>query len=155
MIRDELNIVGGLTIQIHNATGELIHQVRASNDITLAGRNLVARLFNKDNPNVMRVTTISLGRSGAPFDPAATALGDKVGSTPIKSVEPSEVLDPVTGRKRAMLRITGELGENDCNAELQEAGLFTDDSIMYNRVVFGKITKTQQFKLTLIWEILF
>ena len=47
----------------------------------------------------------------------------------------------------------GELGENDCNDQLREAGLFTPDNVMYNRVVFDTITKSSQFKLTLVWEI--
>ena len=42
-----------------------------------------------------------------------------------------------------------------CNAELREAGLFTEDGVMYNRVTFDTITKSDQFKLTLVWEITF
>jgi hypothetical protein len=44
---------------------------------------------------------------------------------------------------------------------LTEAGLFTSDDpadatgVMYNRVVFPVISKTTDFKLTLIWEIIF
>ena len=54
-----------------------------------------------------------------------------------------------------MLRLYGELAEDDSNDVLKEAGLFTDDNVMYNRVTFGAITKTTQFKLTLVWEITF
>jgi hypothetical protein len=60
-----------------------------------------------------------------------------------------------TGRARVLLRLIGELGEDNANDTLREAGLFTDDNVMYNRVTFDTVTKSKQFKLTLVWEILF
>jgi hypothetical protein len=55
-----------------------------------------------------------------------------------------------------MLRLTGELGEDECNGELREAGLFTaKDEVMYNRVTFKPVNKSSEFKLTLVWEITF
>ena len=56
---------------------------------------------------------------------------------------------------RIMVRYIGEIEKNQCNDALKEAGLFTDEGIMYNRVTFDQITKSEQFKLTLIWEITF
>jgi hypothetical protein len=40
---------------------------------------------------------------------------------------------------------------------LREAGIFTAVSggVMYNRVVFDAVTKTNAFKLTLLWDITF
>lgn len=156
MVRDDLSIQGRLIIRQYGPGGQLVQEVMAHNDITLAGRHLVSRLFSKENANVARVTKMLLGRSDAAFSQDATALADKVGETPVKTpIETSEVLDPTTGRKRVMLRLYGELSETDCNDVLKEAALFTDDNVMYNRVTFGAITKTPQFKLTLVWEITF
>ena len=45
----------------------------------------------------------------------------------------------------------------EANGALTEAGLFNAAAagVMYNRVVFPPINKTADFKLTLIWEIIF
>lgn len=154
--REDLNIAGRLTLRKITLDGVLVDETQAHNDITLAGRSLVARLFNKDSAavNTSRVSKIGVGRSQNKFDPKSTALGDKVGETPISRIETSEVVD-ASGRPRVLLRLVGELGENDCNDALCEAALFTDDNVMYNRVSFDTVTKSRQFKLTLVWEIMF
>ena len=51
--------------------------------------------------------------------------------------------------------MTVNLDQNEANGALTEAGLFTEDNVMYNRVVFLPINKTSDFQLTLIWEIVF
>ncbi|MBE7470146.1 MAG: hypothetical protein DPW09_18240 [Anaerolineae bacterium] len=156
LTREDLHIAGKLTLRKTTPDGQVVEEISAHNDITLAGRSLVARLFNRDSANVAisRVSKIQVGRSQAKFEAKQTALGDRVGETPISRIEASEVLD-TDGRQRVMLRLIGELGENDCNDTLREAGLFTDDNVMYNRVTFDTVTKSKQFKLTLVWEILF
>ncbi len=154
--RDDLNLAGRLTLQLRAPDGRLLEETTAHNDITINGRNLVSRLFNRDQAgaDIKRVTKIKVGGSQAAFDPRQTGLGQLVGETPIVRIEPVEMVDP-SGRPRMMLRLTGELGEDDLNAELREAGLFTEDGVMYNRVTFDTITKSNQFKLTLVWEITF
>lgn len=156
LTREDLHIAGKLTLRKATLDDRLVEEVTANNDITLAGRDLIARLFNKDNKNVQigRVSKIQVGRSQNAFDPEQPALLDRVGETPVSRIEISEVVD-ATGRPRKMLRLIGELGENDCNDALQEAGLFTEDNVMYNRVTFDTVTKSKQFKLTLVWEIMF
>lgn len=154
--RDDLHIAGRLTLRKMTLDGEVVQEITAHNDITMAGRGLVARLFNKDNNavDVSRVSKIMVGKSPDKFDPKQTALSNKVGETPISKVETSEVLDS-TGRSRVLLRLVGELAEDNANDALREAGLFTSDGVMYNRVTFDTVTKSKQFKLTLVWEILF
>lgn len=154
--REDLNIAGKLTLRKTTLDGTLVEEIQAHNDITLAGRNLVARLFNKESAalSISRVSKIGVGRSQNKFDPKATTLGEAVGETPVSRIETSEVVDP-SGRLRVLLRLIGELGENDCNDALREAALFTEDNVMYNRVAFDTVTKSKQFKLTLVWEILF
>ena len=44
---------------------------------------------------------------------------------------------------------------NDPAVPLREAGLFNDANVLYSRVVFQPVTKTDTFQLTLIWEIVF
>lgn len=155
--REDLNIAGRLTLRKTTLDGRLVEEITVHNDITTPGRSLVAQLFNKDNAevNTSRVSKIHVGRSKSAFDPRQNEMIDKVGETPISRIETSEVLD-ASGRPRVLLRLIGELGEDDCNDALQEAGLFTDDNkVMYNRVTFDTVTKSKQFKLTLVWEIMF
>ncbi len=154
--REDLHIAGKLILRKVTLDDRLVEEVSVHNDITLAGRDLIARLFNKDNEavEIHRVSKIQVGRSQAPFDSRQSALVERVGETPISRIEASEVLDGA-GRLRKMLRLIGELGEDDCNDTLHEAGLFTEDNVIYNRVTFGAVTKSEQFKLTLVWEIMF
>lgn len=156
IITDDLNIAGRLKVQKYTHDDQFIEEFTVKNDITLKGRDLVARLFNKDvaADKTKRVSRICLGRSKDPFDPAQEQLKDKVWETPVTDVKAVQVTDPA-GKPRMMLRLTGQLAENDCNFELREAGLFTEDGVMYNRVTFDTITKSTQFKLTLVWEITF
>ena len=56
------------------------------------------------------------------------------------------------------MQLTSQLdfGEaNDPSTPLREAGLLNADGVLYSRVVFKDVTKTDTFQLTLIWEIVF
>jgi hypothetical protein len=159
MMAEDLNLAGRLTIKKYTRDNRLVDEISVHNDITIDGRELVARLFNNDNANeaIRRVSKIRLGKSKDKFDyrqgdlvePVIDTRTGKAWETDISTIEQSQVQD------RIMLRLTGELGVNDCNEALQEAGLFTADGVMYNRVVFDTITKSDKFKLTLVWEITF
>lgn len=156
-IREDLSIAGRLTLRLTDAAGRVAEERVAHNDITLRGRELVARLFNAQlaATDIPRVSVIGVGSDDHAFNPADTALGRRVGSTRVTSIAEETVTDG-TGRPRKLLRLTGELGEKDCNDELREAGLFTDnEELMYNRVTFKPINKSTEFKLTLVWEITF
>jgi len=156
-IREDLNIAGRLTLRMYGADGRLAEERVAHNDITLKGRELVARLFNADlaATDIPRVSRIVVGGDDHAFNPADTALGKRVGSTKITSIAEETVTDS-GGKPRKLLRLTGELREQDSNAELREAGLFTEnEELMYNRVTFKPINKSAEFKLTLVWEITF
>jgi hypothetical protein len=152
---DHLHIAGRLTIRKYTTDGSLVEKKTVANDITTAGRLLVARLFNKDEkPDATRrVSKIHLGTSQDSFNADQKALLAKIGETDITRIAASEV--SVSNVPRVMLRLAGELGEQACNGQLREAGLFTADGVMYNRVTFDTITKSDQFKLTLVWEITF
>lgn len=157
-LREDLNIAGRLTVHVHAADGTLVDERHATNDITIAGRELVASLFNRDKAReeIPRISRICVGGDDTPFDPKHKDLVKPVGCTDIASIEEVAVTDGAN-RPRRMLRLVGELGEKECNGELREAGLFTAGAgaVMYNRVVFKPINKTADFKLTLVWEITF
>jgi hypothetical protein len=157
-IREDLGIAGRLTLRLYAADGRLAEERVAHNDITLKGRELVARLFNAElsATDIPRVSRIVVGGDDHAFNPADTALGARVGSTRVLSPIVEETVTDTGGRPRKLLRLTGELGEKDCNGELREAGLFTEnEELMYNRVTFKPINKSTEFKLTLVWEITF
>ncbi len=146
---------GRLIIKKYNLAGEMEQEVTVKNDITKAGRDLLARLFDnaKAGSKIERVSKIRFGKSGEPFKTSQTALLDypEGWETPIDKIEQDNDASP----DRVILRLTGELDETECNGPIKEAGLFTDDNVMYNRVVFKEINKSDQFRFTLIWEITF
>ncbi|HWK88982.1 MAG TPA: hypothetical protein VNP72_03280 [Longimicrobium sp.] len=150
-LHESQEISGRLTLRLHAPDGRVAHEQTVSNEITPQGRALVAQLFNKEMAAtpIARVSQIGLGRSGEKLKAGATTLVDPLGMTPVRSIE------QVPREPRTVLRLTGELAEKEMNDALQEAGLFTDDGVMYNRVTFAPINKSEQFKLTLVWEITF
>ena len=157
-LTDNLSISGHLTATLHHRGGKVVDTRHVSNSITLAGRDLVMRLYNGD-PNlkdtVKRVTQIRLGTGKTAFAANQTALVKQLKEViPIEIYE-SSTIDAQSKTPRKQLRLTATLNENQCNDTLQEAGLFTNDNVMYNRVVFAPINKSDQFKLTLVWEIIF
>ena len=69
-LREDLNIAGRLTLRLHTADGRVADERVAHNDITLKGRELVARLFNADLvatdiPRVSRIVVCTSSRKGA------------------------------------------------------------------------------------------
>ncbi len=157
MITTQHEIQGKLTLRKYDVQGDLVEQKVAHNSITKAGRQLVSNLFkfnilDTKEDKIKRISMIHLGSSQTNFDANHVSLQDYVGHTKIKTVEVVPRNDD-----RITLRLVGELDEETCNGELREAGLFTEDEtpVMYNRVTFDTITKSQEFKLTLIWELTF
>lgn len=159
MISSTHDIQGKLTLQKLDAHDNILGEQVTYNSITTLGRKLVSDLFKfnilaqeNQEDKIKRISQIHVGRSKEAFNPDQTGLQDEVGRTPIESVE-----YVATGSDRVQLRLVGELGMDDANDELKEAGLFTEDDtpIMYNRVIFDTITKSPEFKLKLIWEITF
>jgi hypothetical protein len=153
-LTEHQGIAGRLTLRLYSAaSGALVEERTAHNDITIHGRQLVARLFNPQNAAtpIARISRICVGGGDRAFNAQDNDLAAKIGGTPIRKVEEDTVAGP-----RRLLRLIGELGEKDCNGELREAGLFTEEEdVMYNRVIFKPINKSAEFKLTLVWEITF
>ena len=157
MFNDSLNITGRLTVKKYTLDGKLVQEVKNHNDITMAGRKLVAALFNNKlagSDNIERVSQIKVGSSKNKFNAMDEDLISEVDTIDIQDIETDNDYSTPEG-KRVKLTITGELDEDQGNGELREAGLFTKNGVMYNRVTFDTITKSDKFKLTLIWEIIF
>lgn len=156
-MRDDMNITGRLTIYKYTLDGQLVEQRQSHNDITLAGRDLVARLFNTKlaNEPIARVSQMRVGSSADDFNPKHAGLVQPIGDAIALGAIEDFTTSDAQGRLRKMLRIAVELNESQGNGDLREAGLFTSDDVMYNRVVFDTISKTNMFRLSLFWEIIF
>ncbi len=88
-----------------------------------------------------------------------TKLGAEVARVAIKPLQLDRNLLEISTEdgkdKRKKVIIHAELGFAQGNETLTEAALFNQNGILYNRIVFAPVQKTQDFVLTLIWEITF
>jgi hypothetical protein len=153
-LQDALDIRGRLTVQKQNVEGEIIETIQANNSIVLSGRDLVAKLFI--NQPINQVSHVAVGKGSTAVTSADAALESEVFRKAINPIDPSQHITTTNTDKRKVM-ITTELDFAEANDALTEAGLFNAASggVMYNRVVFPPINKTADFKLTLIWEIIF
>ncbi|NEQ12379.1 MULTISPECIES: hypothetical protein [unclassified Moorena] len=162
-IAESLDMKGRLTIQKYNSQAQLVDEVKADNSIVYTGRELVAKLFT--NQKIDPIRYIALGTSSTPVAPAQdTKLGNEVFRKELKTFDIGKDLietgDGESKKCKIMLSVDLDFGEpGDQEVGLTEAGLFNSEdketAIMYNRVIFPVITKSNNFKLTLVWEILF
>lgn len=155
---------GCLTLRVYDREGRLLHDRRHDNRIVTSGRQMVARMFGgvSTGSAPTRVTHMAVGTDAtAPADADTALKAQRGGRKPIGDVTYGEFDETVTGGlvKRVRARLTAEFdfGEANGNEPLREAGVFNAASggIMYNRVTFEEVTKTDAFKLTLVWEIVF
>ena len=157
-ISEYIDMKGRLTLQKRNAKDEIVAEMTADNNIVLSGRDLVAKLFI--NEAIAPISHIAIGTGTDPVNPAQAKLQSELFRKAINPIDPSKNL-ATTGDNKKKVTITAELDFGEANGALTEAGLFNnadqndDKGVMYNRVVFLPINKTSDFKLTLIWEILF
>jgi hypothetical protein len=166
---NSLAMQGRLNIQRFDRQGHLIETVAADNAIVFSGRRLVAQMFfNKD---IDRIGFLAVGTGDQAVDPDNDVkLQEEVFRKPLNEFDFSRALQeatledsPANNQRRSRLNLSADLGfsepPGDESYVLREAGLFNqktpNEGIMYNRVVFPAITKTKDFKLTLVWEIIF
>jgi hypothetical protein len=154
---------GCLTLRVSDRDGRVIHEQPCMNHIVTSGRQLVAQLFGGvvSGPPPTPVTHMAVGTGGGNPQDDDVALQNQRGDR--KEIGPVEYVpfaDPNTDgamRVRAMLTAEFDYDEANDGEALREAGVFNaaTDGVMYNRVVFPDVTKTDAFKLTLIWDIVF
>jgi hypothetical protein len=166
-MNEEMNMCGAMTVQISDREGRVVYERRQDNRIVKTGRELVAKLFAGTSGGTppSKVTHMAVGTDGTATTDDQTALGkerpakDGVPRKPIEKVTFTDFVEPVTNVKRVRVSISAVFDFDEANGTdpLREAGVFTAASggVMYNRVVFDAVTKTNAFKLTLLWDITF
>ncbi len=158
---------GQLTLRLSNAVGQVIHEQHPKNRIVKAGRQLVAQLFaGVPGTPPTRVTQMGVGTDGTAVNDDQISL---LAPRDISSDRPRKDISEVVYEefienegtpeevKRIRVRLTAEFNFGEANGvePLQEAAIFNTDGTMYNRVTFEEVTKTDAFKLTLLWDIVF
>ena len=147
---------GRLSLWLHDRRGNLVFETAADNDIVLSGRDLVAKLFAK--VSIDPISHIAVGTGTTPVDPATDQkLESELFRKAIIPIDPAKDITPVDNKVRVI--VSAELDFAEGNGAITEAAMFNGEdpgsSVMYNRVVFPPVNKTADFKLTLVWEILF
>lgn len=163
-MREKNEMKGCLTLRLYDREGRLLHDRRHDNRIVTSGRQMVARMFGgvSTGSAPTRVTHMAVGTDAtAPADADTALRAQRGGRKQIGEVAYEEFDEPVAGGsvRRVRTRLTAEFdfGEANGNEPLREAGVFNAASggVMYNRVTFEPVTKTDAFKLTLVWDIVF
>jgi len=160
-MKEYVNMQGRLLLQLSNRDGQIVQQQRVKNRIVTTGRMLVAEHFTGqsagDPPEP--VSHMAVGEGGTAATDADMALETPRGDrNPITGITTETFNDGGIARVRVTLQTVFDFGQvNNPAVPLREAGIFTDvtGSVMYNRVVFEPVTKTDSFRLTLFWEIIF
>jgi hypothetical protein len=164
MLRESNEMRGALTMQVTDRQGLLVYEMRQKNRIVTSGRSLVAQLFAGVAGGVppSQVTHMGVGTNAtAPGDGDGALKAERAPRRAISSVDYSEISEGTGAdevkRVRARLTAVFDFGDANGTEPLREAGVFTAETggIMYNRVVFEPVTKTDAFKLTLLWDIVF
>lgn len=155
---------GQLTLRIVGRDGVLVAERTYKNTIVYSGRLLVAQMFAgaPDGQPRPRVSHIAVGTGGDRVDGRQDRLArERAPRRPLGAATYTELTEATPAgpllRVRVGLTASFDYGEANGPDPLQEAGLFNAeaDGVMYNRVVFDPVTKTEAFKLTLLWEVVF
>lgn len=163
-MEERINMRGQLTLLWRDRQGRVIHQQRYQNRIVTSGRRMVATLFagttsNEELPT--RISHIAIGTGSNPPSDNDLALQNEIVRKPIDNIAFSELVEG-EGEARVQriqvgLRAVLERSEANSAEPLREAGIFNAEAggTLYNRVVFAPVTKTDNFELTLLWDVIF
>jgi len=156
---------GAVTVILSDEDGRTIEVLHRHNRIVRAGRQLVAQLFGGVTAGTppAKVTHMAVGTGATDAADDQTALvTERAPRKPISDVQYADFDEPQAGggtvrRVKVSLRSVFDFAEANGADPLREAAIFTAASggVMYNRVVFPAVTKTNAFQLTLLWEITF
>jgi hypothetical protein len=164
-MEDRIDMYGVLTLQVTDLNGQVVQLQRCRNRIVTSGRRLAAELFT----GVFSATPLSpishmgVGTGSNPPADADNALGGQRGDRKPITVtyqQFDEVKQPATIRRvQISLQAVFDYNDaNDSNFALREAGIFNNATagMLYSRVVFDQaVVKTNTFKLTLLWDVIF
>lgn len=156
---ESIELKGQLSLSLSDRDGNTVLTRTAHNKVVTSGRDLVAKLFSAV-ANTPTVGFVAVGTNDKEVSESDTALAAQLGNRKaLGAFDAQKDLSTVGSGDDARRKITRtvELDFAEANGELREAGLFTaaTDGVMYNRVTFPTVTKTNSFKLTLVWEIQF
>ncbi|MBO1348738.1 MAG: hypothetical protein EBE86_015730 [Hormoscilla sp. GUM202] len=180
-LSDSLELKGSLTIKKIDRADKVISVVTAHNDVMLPGRKLVAELFSGFGGSTpIKYAMVGTGNGSSTSGTLLTPVFC-VGINTVKAEDFQEITE--NSNKRYQLTLTATLKETQPDTThhsgnpyaLTEAALFnavpssltanqlptalqsnkSPDAIMYNRVTFNPIPKDNNFKLSLVWEIIF
>jgi hypothetical protein len=163
-MREQLEMRGALTVKLTSGDGATFYEAQYKNRIVTSGRTLVAQMFAGVPGGVPpgQVTHMAVGTDATPPADGDSALrAERSPRREISAVDYSEITEGAAGSevKRVRARLTAVFDFGDANGAtpLREAGIFTaeKEGVMYNRVVFEPVTKTDAFKLTLLWDVVF
>jgi hypothetical protein len=165
-MRETLDIRGAVTVHLVDAAGAVVLRQHRRNQIVLTGRRLVAQLFGGVGAGTPpgQVTHVAVGTDGtAPTDGDVALKAERSPRNPITSVTYTDFDDhpapngPTVRRTRVSLTAVFDFDQVNGADPLREAGLFTAAAggVMYNRVILDAVTKTNAFKLTVLWDIVF
>ena len=160
-MKETNDIHGNVRLVLQDRTGKTVSDVRFKNRIVTTGRRMVAEFFSGSfaGSPPTAVTHMAIGTDGSDTADTDVTLGAQRGERKgISSVQLSEITEDGVRRVQVALQAVFDFTEaNDPNVPLREAAIFNAESggVMYNRVVFEPVTKTDAFKLTLFWDIVF
>jgi hypothetical protein len=151
---------GRLLLVATDRDGVLVTRRDCKNRIVRTGRLLVAQMFGGVSGGVIlsKVTHIAIGTNATPpSDDQLALLAERSPRRPVADPVYSDITEAGVTRVKVTLTSTFDFGEGNGPEALQEAALFNAETggVMYNRVVFEPVTKTNAFKLTLFWEVVF
>jgi hypothetical protein len=169
-MRETSNPTGRLHILVRDSEGRVVERRTVENLVTTAGRTLLARLLAGRG----RVVRIDLEVGGAtdladadqamaPPSPADVALARRLSAVAAAVGVMRERPGTGTEPTRWVTEISATLPAGGDPMFLREAGLrvFTsgdedgEASVLYNRVVFERISKQPSLEMSLTWEVVF
>jgi hypothetical protein len=164
-MKENLDMRGHLTLRLIDRQGQVIREQQQHNRIVRTGRLMVAQMFGGVTSGTLptQVTHIGIGTDAtASADNQTGLVAERSPRKPISTPVYSDFTETLSGGEqvvRIKVAVSAEydFGEGNGAQPLTEAAIFTalTGGTMYNRVVFDPVTKSNAFKLSLLWEILF
>lgn len=162
-MKENMEMHGAVRLILTDRDGRTVIDNCYKNRIVKSGRLLVAQLFGGitiGKPPV-KISHIGLGSGDQKVTDSQTDLVAQRLRKPITEVSYSDVnetmLEGKVERVKVSLRTVFDFAEANDKEPLCEAAIFNDATggVMYNRVVFPPVTKTDAFRLTLMWDVVF
>lgn len=160
IINNQQDMKGHLSCHLIDKGGVKKLEWATDNHIVLGGRDMVARLFLGET--IPGISHIAVGVGAEEVDANKDqTLDAEIFRKPLREIDLANDLIATAEKgsdgDKVKLTVSTELDFDEANDAITEAALFNhaDGGIMYNRVVFPVINKTKDFKLAMVWEILF